>query len=182
MVLRSRRKMSNNITIMGELSVNNDTVTFDWHEITSYEKACEVLNIRPIKLNKASDRPLYVNIASAVQQLLTICEAINGNGKWYNEHGNSYYPILILYSKEEMQDLGEEEYRNKGIRPLLTAIEAHDTVYTGVRCLGACGSEEYIYVRYDVPLRLNSKEKANFIGEQFFELCCQCCGLTPLTE
>lgn len=37
---------------MGELSVNNDTVTFDWHEITSYEKACEVLNIRPIKLNK----------------------------------------------------------------------------------------------------------------------------------
>lgn len=38
---------------MGELSVNNDTVTFDWHEITSYEKACEVLNIRPIKLNKA---------------------------------------------------------------------------------------------------------------------------------
>ena len=88
---------------MGELSVNNnDAVAFDWREITSYEKTCEVLNIRPIKLNKASDRPLYVNAASAVQQLLTICEAINGNGKWYNEYGKSYYPILILYPKEEM--------------------------------------------------------------------------------
>lgn len=163
---------------MGELSVNNnDAVAFDWHEITSYKKACEVLNIRPIKLNKASDRPLYVNVASAVQQLLTICEAINGNGKWYNEYGNSYYPILILYSKEEMQDLGEEECRNKGIHSLLTAIEAHDVVYTGVRCLSTCGSEECIYMRYGVPLHLNSKEKANFIGEQFFELCCAYCGL-----
>ena len=71
---------------MGELNVNNDTVTFDWHEITSYEKACEVLNIRPIKLNKVSDRPLYVNAESAVQQLLTICETINGNDKWYKEY------------------------------------------------------------------------------------------------
>ena len=164
---------------LNELNVNNDTVTFDWREITSYEKACEVLNIRPINLNKVSDRPLYVNAASAVQQLLTICEAINGNGKWYNEYGNSYYPILILYSKEEMQDLGEEECRNKGIRPLLTAIEAHDTVYTGVRCLGTCGSKD---MRYGVPLRLNSKEKAKFIGEQFFELCCACCGLVLKTN
>ena len=65
---------------------------YDWREITSYEKACEVLGIEPIEIREVGNRPVYMRMANAMQQLLVICEAINGNGKWYNQDGLGYIP------------------------------------------------------------------------------------------
>lgn len=159
-----------------------ETFTFDWHEITSYEKACEVLGIQPVNIKETSNRPAYINTANAVQQLLTICEAINGPGSWYDEVGWGYYPVFALYTEEELQclgELGEEERKNKGIYPLVSTVDVCDAKYVGVRCMSALDRDQCSFVRCSIPIRLNSEEKAEFVGKQFFELYCNCCGLVP---
>lgn len=152
---------------------------FDWREITSYEKACEALGIQAREFKEIGDRPQYMRMANAMQQMLVICEAINAGGGWYDKDGWGYYPVFVLYSKHEMDELGEAECRRKGIHQLLAACGAVTAEIAGVRCA-------YTYLRgastaahCGFPLCLNSIEKAEFVGKQFFELCCTCYGITP---
>lgn len=154
-----------------------EVFAYDWHEVTSYKKACDVLGIIPTLLLRVHDRPQYSKIATAVQQMLVICEAINANGKWYDEDGWGYYPVFVLYRKEEMDDMGEAECKRKGIYKMLAAatyselagVSFTNTTFRGEGSIAGCG----------FPLCLNSDEKAKFVGRQFFELCCQCYGLNP---
>ena len=83
---------------------------FDWKEVTSYKKACELLGIRPVEILNSSDRPQYMHMANAIQQLLVICEAINVGGGCYDNNGLGYYPAFYPYSKEEMQNMGKTLY------------------------------------------------------------------------
>lgn len=152
---------------------------FDWREVTSYEKACEVLGIQAREFKEIGDRPQYMKMANAMQQLLVICEAINGNGSWYDKNGWGYYPVFVLYSKEEMQQLGEEECKRRGIHQLLAAATAHGSETAGVRCAITYVRGALTDAHYGFPLCLNSEEKAEFVGKQFFELCCACYGITP---
>lgn len=152
---------------------------FDWREITSYEKACEALGIQAREFKEIGDRPQYMRMANAMQQLLVICEAINGNGSWYDEDGWGYYPVFVLYSKQEMQELGEAECQRKGIHQLLAAAGAYNSERAGVRCASTYYRGAGTYAIYGFPLCLNSDEKAKFVGKQFFELCCTCYGITP---
>ena len=155
-----------------------EVFAYDWREITSYEKACEVLGIEALEFKEIGDRPQYMRMANAVQQLLVICEAINANGKWYDEEGFGYYPVFVLYSKEEMEELCETECEKKGIHHLLAA-GAGNSVADGVRSTYTHNRVVNTYANYVFPLCLNSDEKAKFVGKQFFELCCKCYGLTP---
>lgn len=152
---------------------------FDWREITSYEKACEALGIQAREFKEIGDRPQYMRMANAMQQLLVICEAINAGGGWYNKDGWGYYPVFVLYSKEEMDELGEAECKRKGIHQLLAACHAHHAESAGVRCADTSYRGAITSADCGFPLCLNSEEKANFVGKQFFELCCTCYGITP---
>lgn len=152
---------------------------FDWREVTSYEKACEVLGIQARDFKEIGDRPQYMKMANAMQQLLVICEAINGNGSWYDKDGWGYYPVFVLYSKEEMQQLGKAECKRKGIYQLLAAVSAGYAVDAGVRCAYTYYRGAGTHAGCGFPLCLNSDEKAQFVGKQFFELCCACYGITP---
>ena len=152
---------------------------FDWREITSYEKACEALGIQAREFKEIGDRPQYMRMANAMQQLLVICEAMNGNGGWYDSDGYGYFPVFVLYTKKEMQEYGEAECKRKGIHQLLAACYANSAEYAGVRCGLANNHGAYMDAIYGFPLCLNSEEKAAFVGEQFFELCCTCYGITP---
>ena len=152
---------------------------FDWREITSYEKACEALGIQAREFKEIGDRPQYMRMANAMQQLLVICEAINGNGSWYDEDGWGYYPVFVLYSKQEMDELGEAECKRKGIHQLLAAATANNSEHAGVRCANTNHRGADTHAFYGFPLCLNSDEKAKFVGKQFFELCCTCYGITP---
>lgn len=151
----------------------------NWRDITSYEKACEVLGIQARKFKEIGDRPQYMRMANAMQQLLVICEAINGNGGWYDSDGYGYFPVFVLYTKKEMQEYGEAECKRKGIYQILAACTALNAETAGVRCAhtGDRGAGADAYCGF--PLCLNSEEKAAFVGEQFFDLCCTCYGLTP---
>lgn len=152
---------------------------FDWREITSYEKACEALGIQAREFKEIGDRPQYMRMANAMQQLLVICEAINAGGGWYDEDGLGYYPVFVLYSKHEMDELGEAECKRKGIHQLLAACNAYDAEDAGVRCAYTDNRGADTGADSGFPLCLNSEEKAEFVGKQFFELCCTCYGITP---
>lgn len=151
----------------------------DWREITSYEKAGEALGIQAREFKEIGDRPQYMRMANAMQQLLVICEAINGNGGWYDSDGYSYFPVFVLYTKKEMQEYDEAECKRKGIHQILAVGYAHSTKCAGARCVVKYYHSENSLTYYGFPLCLNSEEKAAFVGEQFFELCCMCYGLTP---
>ena len=151
----------------------------NWREITSYEKACEVLGIEPREFNEVGDRPQYMRMANAMQQLLVICEAINEGGSWYDKDGYGYYPLFVLYTKQEMDKLGEAECKRKGIHQLLAACTANSAEHAGVRCTYTSYRDATKYADCGFPLCLNSEEKAEFVGKQFFELCCACYGVTP---
>lgn len=151
----------------------------NWRDITSYEKACEVLGIQAREFKGIGDRPQYMRMANAMQQLLVICEAINGNGGWYDSDGYGYFPLFVLYTKKEMQEYGEAECKRKGIHQLLAACGACGAECAGVRCAYTRYRGAGTTATYGFPLCLNSEEKAAFVGEQFFELCCTCYGLTP---
>ncbi len=156
-----------------------EPLAFDWREITSYEKACETLGIQACEFKEIGDRPQYMRMANAMQKLLVICEAINAGGGWYNKDGWGYYPIFVPYSKYEIDNMGEAECKRKGIHQPLAACTAYYAGNAGVRCAdtGYRGTTTNAY--YGFPLCLNSKEKAEFVGKQFFELCCACYGITP---
>ena len=156
-----------------------DVFAPNWSEITSYEKACEVLGIEPIEFEEVGDRPQYMRMANAMQQLLVICEAINAGGVWYDKDGWGYYPVFVLYSKEKMDELGEAECKRRGIHRLLAACNAGYAEHAGVRCAAADYRGALTNANYGFPLCLTSEEKAEFVGKQFFELCCQCYGITP---
>ena len=152
---------------------------FDWREITSYEKACEALGIQAREFKEIGDRPQYMRMANAMQQLLVICEAINAGGGWYDKDGWGYYPVFVLYSKQEMDELGKAECKRKGIHQLLAACSAYYAGHAGVRCALTHIRGAVTHAHYGFPLCLNSEEKAEFVGKQFFELCCTCYGITP---
>lgn len=156
-----------------------DVFAPNWREITSYEKACEVLGIEPREFKEVGDRPQYMHMANAMQKLLVICEAINAGDGWYDKDGWGYYPVFVLYSKQEMDKLGEAECKRKGIHQLLAACIATYAENAGVRCAYASYRGASTDAPYGFPLCLNSEEKAEFVGNQFFELCCACYGITP---
>lgn len=159
--------------------LENIAIEKSWRDITSYEKACEVLCIQACEFKEVGGRPQYMRMANAMQQLLVICEAINGESGWYDSDGYSYFPVFVLYTKKEMQKCGEAECSRRGIHQLLTACNARSAVHVGVRCATTFSRSAHTAAYSGFPLRLNSQEKAAFVGEQFFELCCTCYGLTP---
>lgn len=150
---------------------------FDWRKITSYEKACEVLSIEPIVFKEVSSRPEYMKMANAAYQLLVICEAINGNGKWYDSNGLGYCPLLSLYGKQEIDEMDEDEYKNRGIHKLFASVYSNTDEVAGVGSHLVEFRSKITSMNYGSLICLNSKEKAEFVGKQFFELCCQCYGL-----
>ena len=164
---------------MLEQLFGKDMFTPNWREITSYEKACEVLGIETRGFKEVGDRPQYMRMANAMQQLLVICEAINAGGGWYDKDGWGYYPVFVLYSKHEMDELGEAECKRKGIHQLLAACDASLAESAGIRCADTYLRGAIAAASSGFPLCLNSEEKAEFVGKQFFELCCTCYGITP---
>ena len=111
-------------------------------------------------------------------QLLIICEAINGNGKWYDDNGVGYYPLLSPYKKSDIEMLGEEELRHNDIYKVLTSAYSSNVNIAGVRYFRTYCRNVSTVANFGFPVCLNSEEKAEFVGKQFFELCCQCYGLT----
>lgn len=177
-LLATYREANEDQQVILEFLYGKETFQSDWREITSYEKACEVLGIEPIEFKEVGDRPQYMRMANAMQKILVICEAINGDCGWYDKDCLGYFPTFVLYSKHEMDELGESEVKRKCIHHILTAYNVNYADGAGVRYTNTNLRSVFATTYHGFPLCLNSEEKSEFVGKQFFELCCACYGLT----
>lgn len=160
-----------------------EAFAFDYHSIKSFEDACEKLGISnklPV-INTANN--IYtaaLEQSVAMYKLLVICEAIN-DGQQYDEDGYTWAPIYYLYTKEEIEEMGEATRQEKHIQ-LLSAAFANDSETAGVRCAFAHNRGAYTYAIYGFPLCANSKEKALYLDEQFRDLIYTCYGIKVKEE
>lgn len=92
------------------------------------------------------------------------------NGVWRDEDGWSYYPYWVLYSKEEMERMSEEEKQRKGVKQLLSCANAYSAEDSGVRCANAYSRGAYTSTHFGFPLCFNSEEAALYAAKQFESL------------
>ena len=150
---------------------------FDFHEIKTYEDACKKLGIMKIPsfINSLGDTESCLQ-AEALYKLMIIQKAIN-NGVRCDKNGWGYYHYWVLYSKEEIERMTEEEKQRRGIKQILSCADAFGTVYL-------CDLRKFAYRRgastftdSGFPLCYNSKEAALYAAKQFEDLFFQYYGI-----
>lgn len=150
---------------------------FDFHKIETFADACEKLGMKEHLLtgSEGGDREAQRQ-AQALYKLLIIQKAIN-NGKWRDEEGWSFYPYWVLYSKEEMERMSEEEKQRKGIKQFLSCATVYSAEHAGVRCAVANNRGADTATYYGFPLCFNSEEAALYAAHQFEDLFFQYYGI-----
>lgn len=169
------RKSTNETKEVLDEIFGKDFFEYDWKEITSYGKACEVLGIRYQNYTaNDTDRIKYTAISETIGQLLTICEAINGEQGCYNENGESFSPNVLLYSLDEMN---EEYFVND---EKIDYDICRSDYYDNIGCV-CCDSAYKIDLSNgqipSLPILLNSYQKAEFVAKQFKRELCLCHGV-----
>ena len=154
-----------------------DDKQFDFHEIKTFADACEKLGMKEHLLTGSWCGDVEAQgQAQALYKLLIIQKAMN-NGVWRDKDGWSYYPYWVLYSKEEMERMSEEEKQRKGIKRLLSCASADSTEAAGVRCAHAVSRGVNTFTYYGFPLCFNSEEAALYAAKQFEDLFFQYYGI-----
>lgn len=154
---------------------------FDFRSIKTYADACHHLGMSEHLITGTPDCDKEaLQMASAAYKLIVICKALN-NGQQYDENGSTWCPIYWFYTKEELEDMGEEKRKAKGIK-LLSAAYAGDAEASGVRCASTSTRCANTIAYYGFPLVLNSEEKAKYVAEQFEALIFQCYGIKVKEE
>lgn len=150
---------------------------FDFHEIKTFEDACKKLEIMKIPsfINSLGDTESCLQ-ANALYKLLIIQKAMNNN-VWRDKDGWSYYPYWVLYSKEEMERMSEEEKQRKGIKQLLSYANSDYAGVARVRCALAIYRGEHTSTNFGFPLCFNSEEAARYAAKQFEYLFFQYYGI-----
>ncbi|WP_279167795.1 hypothetical protein [Muribaculum intestinale] len=154
---------------------------FDFRSIKTYADACHHLGMSEHLITGTPDCDKEaLQMASAAYKLIVICKALN-NGQQYDENGSTWCPIYWFYTKEELEDMGEEKRKAKGIK-LLSAAYAGYAEFSGVRCAVTSYRCAITDASYGFPLVLNSEEKAKYVAEQFEALIFQCYGIKVKEE
>ncbi|WP_282193713.1 hypothetical protein [Muribaculum intestinale] len=154
---------------------------FDFRSIKTYADACHHLGMSEHLLTGTPNCDKEaLQMASAAYKLMVICKALN-NGQQYDENGSTWCPIYWFYTKEELEDMGEEKRKAKGIK-LLSAANANTAENSGVRCAYTLYRCANTFANSGFPLVLNSEEKAKYVAEQFEALIFQCYGIKVKEE
>lgn len=154
---------------------------FDYRSIKTYGDACRHLGMREHLITGTPDCDKEaLQMASAAYKLVVICKALN-NGQPYDEDGTTWCPIYWFYTKDELAEMGEKERKAKGIK-LLSAAGANSAEDSGVRCANTYHRCAHTNADFGFPLVLNSKDKAEYIAEQFEALIFQCYGIKVKEE
>lgn len=113
--------------------------------------------------------------ANALYKLIIIQEAIN-DGQPLDEDGDAWYPYWVLYSKEEIAEMGEDKRKANNIK-LLSCVGSYLAETAGVRGAFADYRGAYTGAHCGFPLCFGSEEKALYAGKQFESLYLQYYGL-----
>lgn len=149
---------------------------FDYTSIKTFEDACNRIRVSANALSAVGSHfnRAFVQ-ANALYKLIIIQEAIN-DGQPLDEDGDAWYPYWVLYSKEEIAEMGEDKRKANNIK-LLSCVSSNLAGSAGVR--GAYASLRGASTNTDsgFPLCFGSEEKALYAGKQFESLYLQYYGL-----
>lgn len=149
---------------------------FDYTSIKTFEDACNRIRVSANALSAVGSHfnRAFVQ-ANALYKLIIIQEAIN-DGQPLDEDGDAWYPYWVLYSKEEIAEMGEDKRKANNIK-LLSCVSSSSAENAGVRGAHAfCrGANTTTYSGF--PLCFGSEEKALYAGKQFESLYLQYYGL-----
>lgn len=149
---------------------------FDYTSIKTFEDACNRMWISAGTLSAVGNHcDRAFKQANALYKLMIIQDAIN-DGHPLDEDGDEWYPYWVLYSKEEIVEMGEDKRKANGIK-LLSCVSASYSGYAGVRGAGAYYRGASTSTHYGFPLCFGSKEKALYAGKQFESLYLEYYGL-----
>ena len=149
---------------------------FDYTSIKTFEDACNRIRVSANALSAVGSHfnRAFVQ-ANALYKLIIIQEAIN-DGQPLDEDGDAWYPYWVLYSKEEIAEMGEDKRKANNIK-LLSCVSSNNAEDAGVRGAVAHNRGALTSTNYGFPLCFGSEEKALYAGKQFESLYLQYYGL-----
>lgn len=149
---------------------------FDYTSIKTFEDACNRIRVSANALSAVGSHfnRAFVQ-ANALYKLIIIQEAIN-DGQPLDEDGDAWYPYWVLYSKEEIAEMGEDKRKANNIK-LLSCVSSLFAENAGVRGAIALSRGAHTTTYCGFPLCFGSEEKALYAGKQFESLYLQYYGL-----
>ena len=145
----------------------------DYHNIKTYEDACEALGIKPVSrlLIEYGDgqKEEVIDIAHiAYVKLSTIARALNNDPEFprFTENEYRWFPWYYLYSQEEIDDMDEE--KRKGL--VFWGGLAHYGAYCGLASAYSYYAWSSSIAIVGSRLAVKSEEIAKYFGNQFKEL------------
>lgn len=149
---------------------------FDYTSIKTFEDACNRIRVSANALSAVGSHfnRAFVQ-ANALYKLIIIQEAIN-DGQPLDEDGDAWYPYWVLYSKEEIAEMGEDKRKANNIK-LLSCVSSFNAETAGVRGANAYSRGAYTSTLFGFPLCFGSEEKALYAGKHFESLYLQYYGL-----
>lgn len=145
----------------------------DYHNIKTYEDACEALGIKPMTSlfieYEACMKEEVIDIAHiAYIKLCTIAQAINNDKDFprFVKDEYRYYPYFILYNQKEVDEMSDEDKSR--------LVFWGGAAYSGAYCGLACAYSNYAWsdasAHFGSRLAVSSSEQAIYFGNQFKEL------------
>lgn len=145
----------------------------DYHNIKTYEDACEALGIKPMTSlfieYEACMKEEVIDIAHiAYIKLCTIAQAINNDKDFprFVKDEYRYYPYFILYNQQEVDDMSDEDKS----RLVFWGGDAYNGASCGLAY--ACSNPAWSHASaiFGSRLAVSSSEQAIYFGNQFKEL------------
>lgn len=145
----------------------------DYHNIKTYENACEALGIKPISRLLVEYEDGHKEEASdiahiAYMKLCTIARALNNDLEFPRFTADEYrwFPWYYLYSQAEIDDMDEEKRKEL----VFWGGVAYYGAYCGLASAGSSYAWSYSHASVGSRLAVKSKEVAEYFGKQFKEL------------
>lgn len=145
----------------------------DYHNIKTYEDACDALGVKPISRllveNEDGHKEEVDDIAQiAYMKLCTIARALNNDPDFprFTENEYRYAPWYYLYTQKEIDDMDEEERK----KLVLWGGSAINDAYCGLASAASFSGWSYSYALFGSRLAVKSSEIAIYFGQQFKDL------------
>lgn len=144
----------------------------DFHNIKTYEDACEALGIKPVSrlLVEYEDgmKEEVMDIAHiAYIKLCTIAQAINNDKDFprFVKDEYRYYPYFILYNQQEVEEMNDEDKSR-----LVFWGGSADGALCGLAFAYSALAWSVATAYFGSRLAVSSREQAIYFGNQFKEL------------
>lgn len=145
----------------------------DYHNIKTYEDACEAIGVKPIVRLLVEDEDGHkeevADIAHlAYIKLCTIARALNNDPEFprFTENEYRWFPWYYLYSQEEIDDMDEEKRKEL----VFWGGDAYSGAYCGLASANSPYAWSYSAALVGSRLAVKSEEIAKYFGNQFKEL------------